>query len=340
MAENEKKEAKIPPGARRAAIFLLLMGEEYASEMFRRMNPQEIRMAATAMGSIDKVEPDEMLQVMETFVEAYEGETSLIVEGDNFFKKALQKGLGEDAAGSILKEIEDSRREVPFDWSRRINIATLASYVEGEHPQTISMILAHLPPEVASEIIMAIPDEKKGDIAYRVAQLGQVPEEVVRDVDEALRRELESIGSGGGKTGGLQVLVDILNGVDKSTEEIVMELIEEESADMATEIREMMFVFEDLVRVDDKAMREILKKVEGAQLTMGLKTASEEMKDKILNNLSSRAAEMLLEDLEVMGPVKLSEVEEAQQEIVRAAKELEEQGVITLGGKGKDDVLV
>ncbi|MDY0163374.1 flagellar motor switch protein FliG [Desulfobotulus sp.] len=341
MADNkEKKNTEVSKGARRAAIFLLLMGEEYASEMFRRMKPHEIRIAAAAMGSIDKVEPDEMEEVLSLFVESFEGETSLIVEGDDFFKKTLEKALGPEAARSIIKEIEDARREIPFDWSRRINIDTLASYVEGEHPQTIAMILAHLPPEVASEILMAIPNEKKGDIAYRIALLGQVPEEVVRDVDEALRRELEAVGSSVGKTGGLQVLVDILNGVDKSTEEVVMELIESESVDMATEIREMMFVFEDLVRVDDRAMREILKKVEGAQLTLALKATSEDMRQKILGNLSLRAAEMLLEDLEVMGPVKLSDVEEAQQAIVRSAKELEEQGVITLGGKGKDDILV
>ncbi|MCW7753822.1 flagellar motor switch protein FliG [Desulfobotulus sp. H1] len=340
MADSKKKSMEITKGARRAAIFLLLMGEEYASEMFRRMKPDEIRIAATAMGSIDKVEPEEMEEVLSLFVEAFEGEISIFVEGDDFFRKTLEKALGKEAATAIIKEIEDARREIPFDWSRRINIDTLASYVEGEHPQTIAMILAHLPPEVASEIMMVIPHEKKGDIAYRIALLGQVPEEVVRDVDSALRKDLELVGASLGKTGGLQVLVDILNGVDKSTEEVVMELIEGENMDMATEIRELMFVFEDLVRVDDRAMREILKKVEGAQLTLALKATSEDMRQKILGNLSARAAEMLLEDLDVMGPVKLSDVEEAQMSIVRAAKELEEQGVIALGGKGKDDILV
>jgi flagellar motor switch protein FliG len=201
------------------------------------------------------------------------------------------------------------------------------------------MVLAHLPVDIASEILMAIPDEKKGDIALRLAQLGQIPEDVVRDVDEALRVEIGTIGAGTGKSGGLGVLVDILNNVDKSTEDIVMELIEEEQSEMADDIRQMMFVFEDLTVVDDRGMREILKKVESSQLTLALKTASEEMKQKILNNLSSRAAEMLLEDLEVMGPVKLSEVEDAQQQIVNAAKELEAEGTITLG-KGAGDVLV
>jgi flagellar motor switch protein FliG len=202
------------------------------------------------------------------------------------------------------------------------------------------MILAHLPPEISSEVMVSLPDERKGDIAMRIAQLGQVPEDIVRAVDDALRTELRNMGSSSGKVGGLQVLVDILNGVDKSTEDSVMDFIEEEQVEMASDIREMMFVFEDLIAVDDRSMREILKKVEGAQLTLALKTASEDMKSKILGNLSARASEMLLEDLEVMGPVKLSEVEEAQSEIVRAAKELEAEGTITLAGKGKDDVFV
>lgn len=201
------------------------------------------------------------------------------------------------------------------------------------------MILAHLPSEVSSDVLANIDDHKKGDIALRIAQLGQVSEDVVRDVDETLKNELKSAGARGGKTGGVQVLVDILNGVDKATEDIIMDIIEEEDSDMAQEIRDLMFVFEDLINVDDKAMREILKKVEGQQLTLSLKTASEDMKQKILGNLSSRAAEMLLDDLETMGPQKLSDVEGAQQEIVAAAKELEAEGTISLG-KGKGEELV
>jgi flagellar motor switch protein FliG len=201
------------------------------------------------------------------------------------------------------------------------------------------MILAHLPSEVSSDVLASIDDHKKGDIALRIAQLGQVSDDVVRDVDETLKNEMKSAGVRGGKTGGVQVLVDILNGVDKATEDIIMDIIEEEDTEMAQEIRDLMFVFEDLVNVDDRAMREILKKIEGQQLTLSLKTASEDMKQKILGNLSSRAAEMLLDDLEAMGPQKLSDVEAAQQEIVAAAKELEAEGTITLG-KGKGEELV
>jgi flagellar motor switch protein FliG len=210
----------------------------------------------------------------------------------------------------------------------------------GEHPQTIAMILAYLPTDVAAEILSGLPDDKKGDIAIRIARLGQVPKEIVRQVDETLRNEMRQIGSSGEAVGGVQALVDILNNLDRASEDIILETIEEEHTEMATEIRGMMFVFEDLTKVDDRGMREILKKVENQQLVLAMKTASEEMKQKILGNLSSRASEMLMEDLEVMGPVRLTEVEEAQQAIIRAAKELEADGTITLGGKGKEDVLV
>jgi flagellar motor switch protein FliG len=202
------------------------------------------------------------------------------------------------------------------------------------------MILAYLPPEIASEILVGMPEEMKGDVGMRIALLGQVPDEIIREVDDALRKELSGLGPSGSEAGGIGSLVSILGSVDKTTEDAIMEAIEEESAEMANDIRQQMFVFEDLVSVDDRGMREILKKIESAQLVLAMKTATEEMKQKITGNLSSRAAEMLLEDLEVMGPVRLSEVEEAQMVIIRAAKELEAEGTITLGGKGKEDILV
>ncbi|HKK90128.1 MAG TPA: flagellar motor switch protein FliG [Desulfobacteraceae bacterium] len=327
-------------GAQKSAVFLLSMGEEYASQVFEKMNDDEIREIAFEMSNIDFITPEMLEAVSSGFVESFEGETKLVVEGSSFFKKAIAGSRDKDKASAIFEDIENRKRDLPFAWSKNVNIATLAGYVEGEHPQTIAMVLAHMPAEIAAEILMAVPDEKKGDIALRIAKLGQISEDVVRDVDKALRYELSGAVGPGGKAGGVQVLVDIINGVDKSTEDLVMEQVEEDSAEMANDIRNMMFVFEDMVSIDDRAMREILKKVEGQQLTYALKTSSDEMKDKIFSNLSQRAGEMLKDDLDTMGPVRLAEVEEAQQAIVRAAKELEADGTIALGGKGKDDVLV
>lgn len=327
-------------GPDKAAMFLLTMGEAYASEVFKRMTNHEIKKIASAMSRIGEIQPEELNQISREFVDSFEGEAKLVVESDAFLKNVIERTLDPERAQMILKDIEDRKRDKPFVWSRDVNITALAATLRTEHPQTVAMVMAHLPPEIAGDVMVTFPAELKGDIAMRVAKLGQVPDEIVRDVDGALKAEMKNMLTSGGKAGGLQVLVDILNGVDKATEETIMEMLDEEDSEMAGSVRDMMFVFEDMAGVDDRGMREILKKVEGAQLTLALKTASEEMKNKILGNLSARAAEMIVEDLEVMGPVKLSEVEEAQQAIVQAAKELEADGTITLGGKGKDDVLV
>jgi flagellar motor switch protein FliG len=326
-------------GPQKTAIFLLSMGEEYSQKVFQRMNENEISEVGVEMSRIDHITPEMLKAVSSSFVDLFEGETKLIVEGENFLKKIISSTMDEDKASAVFDELEKRKQDLPFVWSKNINLSTLASYIEGEHPQTIAMILAHMPAEVASEIMMFVPDEMKGDIALRVARLGQISDDVVRDVDKALKHELSDAVGPGGKAGGLQVLVDIINGVDKSTEESVMEFIEEDSAEMANDIRNLMFVFEDMVNIDDTAMREVLKKVEGQQLTYALKTATDDMKEKIFSNLSQRAGEMLKDDIDAMGPIRLAEVEEAQQAVVRAAKELEADGTITLG-KGKEDVLV
>ncbi|MFO7912816.1 MAG: flagellar motor switch protein FliG [Desulfotignum sp.] len=326
-------------GSQKAAIFMMIMGEDFASQVFEKMNDNEISEVVFEMSKINHISPEMLKAVSIDFVERFEGDTKMIVEGDSFIKTVVSRTMEDKQARAILEDLEKKKQDKPFIWSRNVNVATLAGYVEGEHPQTVAMILAHMPAEISSEILMTLPEEKKGDISLRIAKLGQISEDVVRDVDRALKMELSGAVGPGGKAGGLQVLVDIINGVDKATEDAIMEYVEEDDAEMANEIRNLMFVFEDLTNIDDTAMREILKKVEGQQLTYALKTATEEMKEKIFSNLSQRAGEMLKDDLEAMGPVRLTEVEEAQQAVVRAAKELEADGTITLG-KGKDDVLV
>ncbi len=335
----EKLDPENLTGCQKAAVFLMAMGEDYTADVFERMTEAEIAEIVFEMSKVDQITPEMLNAVSEDFLEKFEGDAKMVVEGDSFIKNVVSRSLQEANAQAILSDLEKKKQDKPFIWSRNVNVSTLAGYVEGEHPQTIAMILAHMPSEISSEIMMSLPEEQKGDIALRIARLGQISEDVVRDVDRALRMELSGAVGPGGKAGGLQVLVDIINGVDKSTEDAVMEYVEEDDAEMATEIRNLMFVFEDLTNIDDTAMREILKKVEGQQLTYALKTATEEMKEKIFSNLSQRAGDMLRDDLEAMGPVRLAEVEEAQQAVVRAAKELEADGTITLG-KGKDDVLV
>jgi len=339
MAETEKSKVKEMSGPKKAAVFLLYMGEEYATHAFEKMNEQEIGEVAFEMSMIESITPEMLKEVSLDFVGQFEGEARMIIESGSFINNIVKNTLKGNDAAAVLDDLEKKKQDKPFIWSRNINVGTLAGYVEGEHPQTIAMILAHMPSEISSEILMSLPEDLKGDISMRIARLGQISDDVVRDVDKALKLELSGAVGPGGKAGGLQVLVDIINGVDKSTEDAVMEFVEEDNPEMANDIRNLMFVFEDLTTIDDTAMREILKKVEGQQLTYALKTATDEMKEKIFSNLSQRAGDMLKDDLDAMGPIRLAEVEESQQAVVRAAKELEADGTITLG-KGKDDVLV
>lgn len=327
-------------GPQKAAVFLLIMGEKFATAVFRKMTENEIKKVAGIMAEIEHIPGEVLAAVSEAFVAGFRQEDQMLVPGDNFIQEAITQALDPKTAEVIVNHIREKRQELPFKWSREVDREALAERIKNEHPQTIAMILSYLPPEISSEILMTVPDEQKGDIAMRIANLGQVPSEVVKAVDQALQSDLSNLDNAAAAAGGLEKLVQILGGVDRATEDTVLESIEDERNDLANEIREMMFVFEDLAKVDDRGIREILKKVESQQLVLAMKTASEEMKAKILNNLSSRAAEMLKEDLEVMGPVRLAEVEQAQQQIVRAAKELEAEGAIVLGGKGKEDVLV
>lgn len=339
MSEKKIDLSKLS-GPQKAAIFLLAIGEAEASRVFKKMNDEEIKKVAGIMASLDKVLPETMDAISEEFVNKIEGRERSAVKGEAFFKSLIGSTLEKGKAEKLLLELEEERKEKPFEWSSDVDPLVLREHIVGEHPQTIAMILAHLPKNIAAGVLGGLPDDKKGDIAIRIARLGQVPKDIIREVDNTLRNEIRQMGASGEDVGGVQALVEILNNLDRASEDIILETIEEEHAEMATEIRSMMFVFEDLAKVDDRGMREILKKVENQQLALAMKTASEAMKQKILGNLSSRAAEMLQEDLEVMGPVRLTEVEEAQQAIIRAAKELEADGTIVMGGKGKEDVLV
>lgn len=327
-------------GPEKAAVFLLSLGEAEASQIFKKLTDKEIKQIAPVMAKFDKVAPEIADAISEEFVRRFENKDNLNVRGDNFFKSVVGSAFDKKDADKIFRSLEADEEGRPFQWSHDVDAGLLKEQISGEHPQTIAMILAHLPPEKAAEVLSGMPDDKKGDIAIRIVKLGQVPLEIVKEVDRTLRNELSQIQSSNTEIGGIDSVVDILNNLDRASEDIIMETIEEDHGEMATEIREKMFIFEDLTKLDDRGMREILKKVENQQLALAMKTASEEMKQKILGNLSQRAAEMLLEDLEVMGPVRLAEVEEAQQSIIRAAKELEAEGTIVLGGKGKEDLLV
>jgi flagellar motor switch protein FliG len=335
-----KLAAKNITGPQKAAIFLLMMGEEYTSEVFKKLEPDEITKLVTHMSETTSVPQHVLTQIMEEFLRNIESEGQLMVEGQSFLKNVADGSLGKERARAVYKELEKSKKNIPFGYFDGMDNSIVVNLIKGEHPQTIALILASLKSERAAEILSDLPEQIQADVAMRIVKMDQVPKEVIQEVDQMLHKEIRGIGdSGSREVDGTTALANILNEIDRSSEEQILSLIEEEDEQMAEEIRQLMFIFEDLLKVDDRGFREVLKQVDKQELTVALRTASEELKEKFFSNMSERAREMLQEDMEIMGPVRISDVEEAQQKILRVARQLESEGKIMLG-KGGEDILV
>jgi flagellar motor switch protein FliG len=265
---------------------------------------------------------------------------NIAVSGRSFLKEVVAQSLDEETARKVYKAIGDESQYVPFEDLAYVPADNLVNIIVGEHPQTIALILSQLHQEKAGEILNLLPEAIKADVALRILQIGKVQDDIIRELDGVIQKDLGQIGVATKEFDGVEALANILNEVDGATEEYLLSHIEQEDSDLAESIRQKMFIFEDLLQVDAKSFREILQNVDNETVAKALKTASDEMKEKIFENLSQRAAEMLREDIEVMGPVRLKEVEEAQQTIIKIAKKLEQEGKIMLVSKGKEDVFV
>ncbi len=338
MASGNLNPEKLS-GPQKAAIFLLTMGEEYTMKFFKRLDEDSIKKLGKYMSEINYISADVSKKVVDEFLQNFDSSTNLVLSGEDFLKEVVNKTLDQDAAREVFQVIGSKSKTVPFSDLAYISSENLMSVIQGEHPQTIALILSYLPNEKAAEVIALFSEELMIDISFRLLQIGQVDQETVSELDEIIRKDLSKIGTASRKFDGIEKLADILNEVDGKTEEIVLSHIESEDGELAAMLRQKMFVFEDLLQLDNKNFRDILQNVDNQMLIKALRTASEDMKEKIFGNLSERAAEMLREDMEIMGPIKLSEVEEAQQELIKTAKRLEAEGRIVLT-KGKEDVFV
>ncbi len=330
-------------GPQKAAIFLMAMGDEFTQAVFRGLTDHEMTVLGRRMAELEDVTipVDTVRTIMDEF-EQLSGEVSGVTgKGITYLRSALVSALGQDKAKPILDSISQALDTAAFSSLRTVDASILADYLKGEHPQTIALVLAHLDFQKAAQVIKEMPEKLQPEIVLRIANLGMVPAGVIEDVDEVLRKEIEAMGSIESKRlGGIETVAEIMNQLDHNTENNIFSSLEEVDADLAENIRQKMFVFEDLINIDNRGIQTILKEITNEDLTLALKTASEALKSHILKNMSSRASEMLLEDMETMGPVKLSDVEAAQQNIVRTARKLEAAGKIVIGGKGGEDVLV
>ncbi|MGQ9646118.1 MAG: flagellar motor switch protein FliG [Thermodesulfobacteriota bacterium] len=331
-------------GPQKAAILLFSLGEELAASIVKQLREEEIRKLGNSISKVFSVTPKMVETVLSEHNELASAQLPLSISGSGgaqFLKSVVSKAIQGEKAKTILEGIQEEGRWNLFQKIRQLDPKTIASFIRNEHPQTIAIILTHLDTGQAASILKELPEPLQADVVYRIAELENVPHGIVEEIDQALEAELVAIPRSESQLqGGVRMVAEILNRMDSTHERAILKGIEEQKQELAEAIRKLMFVFEDLIQVDDKSIMAILKEVNNEMLMTAMKTASDELKEKIFKNMSERAAEMMKEDLEVMGPVRLKDVEAAQQSILEIAKKLESEGKIVLMGRGKEEVFV
>lgn len=327
---------------RKAAILLLTLGQELSARLFQYLSEEEVEQLTLEIAALRQV-PSEVRQlVIEEAHQMALAQDYIAAGGLDYAKQLLERALGTQRALQILERLTSSLQVRPFEFIRRADPAQLISYLQNEHPQTIALILAYAQPEQAAMILSALPAERQADVARRIAIMDRTSPDVIRQVERVLEHKLSALMMQDyTAAGGVESVVKVLNQVDRSTERSIMEILEVNDPELAEEIKQRMFVFEDIVLLDDRALQRVLREVDmNEDLPKALKVASDDVKEKVLNNISKRAGELLKENMEFLGPIRLRDVEEAQQRIVSIIRRLEEEGEIFIVRGQGDEVVV
>ncbi|KAB7627181.1 flagellar motor switch protein FliG [Alkalilimnicola sp. S0819] len=339
MSEKKANPPAALAGADRAAVFLMSLGEDEAAKVLQHLGPREVQKIGQSMTRLTNVSRDQVDDVLTEFVTSVSQYTGLGVGNSDYVRKVLVKALGEDKASSVIDRIMMGGSTRGLEQLKWLDGKTIAEMIRLEHPQIMAIILAYLEDDQASEVIAELPERMRHDVLMRVATLEGIQPAALQELDEIMERQFsgkQRLKSS--SLGGLQAAANILNNLDTAKETGILEQVQELDAELAERIQELMFVFDDLIEVDDRGMQQLLREVTSDVLVLALKGADEELKAKILSNMSKRAAEMLADDLEAKGPVRLSEVEAAQREILTIAKRLADDGQLMLGGSGESFV--
>ncbi|MDY7000576.1 MAG: flagellar motor switch protein FliG [Thermodesulfobacteriota bacterium] len=327
-------------GAQKTAILLLALGEKFTSGVFKMLERTDIARISKAMVELETIPKEQVEDVLREYHHQLILYAEMLMGGADTVKKLLMKNLDSETAKYILDLLDLESGPTPFRELGNVSPKILSQILRNEHPQTLALILGYLHPDQAAALLQALPAGVRPEILMRLARLETVPEEMLMEVDKVLQNQLVAMGGKEGrKVGGVAAVAEILNSTDRATEEEVLSEIEEESSQMAEDIRNLMFVFEDIKALDDRSIRELLKEVSNEDLTKALKGATDDLQEKFFKNLSERAATMIREDLEIMGPVRLSEVEGAQQNVVKIVRRLETEGRVMVA-RGGGDVFV
>ena len=325
-------------GPERAAIFMMSLGEQSAAEVMKHMGPREVQEIGSAMASLSNVSNEKLHAVLGHFAEMMQGQSAVGVDSVDYVRKVLIAALGEDRANGLLDRILEGKGSKGLDSLKWMDPRVVAEVIQNEHPQIIAIVLSTLESDHAAEILMHIPESSRSDVLMRIATLDDVSPTALKELNEVLEQQLtDSASVKRMGVGGIKTAASILNLVDNDAEAAITASITEKDAELAQEISDKMFVFENLLAVDDRGIQSILREVQSDTLIVALKGADDAMKDKIFSNMSSRAAEMMREDLDAKGPVRLKDVEVAQKEILDVAARMADAGDISLGGKGDDE---
>jgi len=339
-ADRRGGEKKLT-GKQKAAVFLVTVGPDVAAEIFKHLREDEVEQLTFEIARLEKIEPEDKDKVLMEFQELMMAQEFITQGGIDYAREVLERALGTQRAIDIVNRLTSSLQVRPFDFVRRTDPQHLLNFIQNEHPQTVALILAYLDPQKAADILSQLPNQIQADVAKRIALMDRTSPEVLREVERVLERKLSTLASEDfTKAGGIQAIVDVLNAVDRGTEKTIIESLEEDEPELAEEIKKRMFVFEDIVLLDDKAIQKVLREVDMQDLAKALKNVDVEVQEKIFKNMSKRAAALLREDMDFMGPLRLKDVEDAQQKIVNVIRKLEEQGEIVIARAGEEEYVV
>lgn len=328
-------------GAEKAAVLLLCLGEDVTAQVFSELNDSEVRVISRIMSQIEHVPSSVGQNVVDEFRRLQSEHAGIFVEGDEFLRRAAAGGQDRKRLETLLQEAVSGKNVRPLETIAMMPPRMVSTLLENEHPQTLALILSTQKPEHTSKILSYFAEEMAADVTYRMAKIDKVMPDVLARIEEALQRELgESREQEQQEVGGLDMVVDILGRMEKGADQKILDTMETTDPELTDTIRKKMFTFNDLVVLDNRALQMVLREVNNDSLTLALKTADEELKEKIFGNISERAADMIKEDMEAMGPVRVSDVEAMQQSIVKIATKLEEEGQIVISGRGGGDELV
>jgi flagellar motor switch protein FliG len=326
----------------KAVVVLLSVEEDVAAKILKQLDTSELTKISNYVNLLEEVPRERVLDIKREFGATLAEKTGgLGAANRTKMKEIMAKALPTDKLGDVMEVLESGDSTIGLETLKWLDAHSIAAFIRNEHPQTIALILAHLEPGQASQVLSLMSENIQSDVIMRIANLDHINPEVVRELNEILAKELVATGtSRNQRVGGVEAVAEIVNQLDKTSETKIMGKIEEMSPALAESIRELMFVFDDLLKIDDRGMQNIMKEVSNDVLTLALKTAAPDLKAKMFHSISSRAAQMIEEELEIMGPVKLSDVENAQNEIVKIARRLEEEGKIVIAGRGGAEQLV